>query len=747
MTEEEILRAGRAGLEDPSDPVPSSAFDERARTGMVRFETTHVRKDGSRVPTEVTSVLVDGGRRSIVFIRDITGRRQAEKALRESELALRSAEDTLKRSQAQLRMFVKYAPLGVAMFDRDMNYLAVSDRWLLEHGQVGEDLTGRNHYDVHPDVPDEWKRVHREALAGRSAVREDDLWVHADGGRCWLRWAALPWLDETGRIGGIIISSEDITERKTTEDAIHSSKRLLQSVIDSTPDWIHVKDRNYRMIMVNQSLADALGRAPEEIIGRIDAEAVAPVLGGDVEAQIARMHERDVRAFAGEFVHEEHEEMISARGEVRIFDTFKGPLRDAANEVYAVLTVRRDVTERRRNEEGQRALEAQLRQAQKMEVIGHLTGGIAHDFNNILTAIFGFAELALLSPVAARDASLSRYLQRIVEAAARARDLVQQLLTFSHKRGPTNESSSVAPIIKEVTKLLRSTTPSTISITTEIAAGLPEALVSPIQLHQILMNLGINARDAIGEKGAIDIRAEMAHFADAAVCASCHRSFAGDYVAIVLADTGSGIAAADLPNIFDPFFSTKETGQGTGLGLSVLHGIVHSANGHVAVTTRVGAGTEFRVYLPFRPGAIQQSSHEQPQVGAGARVSGRVMVVDDEPDILDFMTTLLEGIGCKVSPIASATAAWSAFCDAPHDFDLIITDQTMPDMTGADLARAVLACRPELPIVLSTGYSAAIDEEVVREIGVRRLLRKPVPARVLCEMVAQYLQGGSSGPG
>jgi nitrogen fixation negative regulator NifL len=864
-TQEEVI--GRTSLELQMWPVIEERkhmYRHLAEHGRVmNREVTCRRKTGELLDLLVSGELLElGGCRYFMgMLIDITERKRAETILRDSARALKSVEESLIRSQAQLKSLVRYAPMGVAMFDRDMNYLATSDRWLVGHGQAGKNLIGRNHYEVHGDLPEKWKQVHRHALAGTATSEDEDLWIRADGERHWLRWTALPWLDEDGTIGGIIISSEDVTDsilaqrqlrqlslaveqspesivitdlagdieyvnaafvaqtgygkaeaigrnsrflqsgktppetyaalwktlgedrtwsgefqnrrkdgseytefasispihqadgemthylaikaditaQKRTEQAIQASKQLLQRVIDSTPDWIHVKDKQHRFMLVNQSFAESLGLTPEEMVGRPDEESLRRHVGEDLDRQIARIRQLDDLVLSGETVHSERDEIVFPDGKLHIFDMFKGPLRDAANEIYGVLTVRRDITQRRRNEQEQLALEEQLRQAQKMEMIGHLTAGIAHDFNNILTAIFGFAELAQMSPATARDALLPRYLLRIIEAAARARDLVAQLLTFSHKRGQSDEWSEILPIIKEVRKLLRSTIPATIAIRKTVADGLPPALISSIQLHQILMNLGVNAGDAIGEKGSIEIRANQVHLTPSTLCASCHRPFWGDYLMIAVADTGTGIPQADLAKIFDPFFSTKEVGRGSGLGLSVLHGIVHSANGHVEVTTELGKGSEFRVFLPIKPSSLGPPALDTGPKALSVRVAGHVLLIDDEAGILEFMTGLLESIGCTVAAYSDSLEAWRRFRDAPDEVDLVITDQTMPNMTGAELTRAILAVRPELPILLSTGYSTALDERAAREAGARRLLRKPVPSRVLCELVAQYL--------
>lgn len=543
-----------------------------------------------------------------------------------------------------------------------------------------------------------------------------------------------------GRIMHYLAIKEDVTEYKRALHTIHESKILLQRVIDSTPDWIHVKDRDHRFLLVNRSLAEAFKQTPEGMLGRLDSDFMPLCVSHDDAQHGTRNPQRDDAAvFAGQTIHDRCDRIVFEDGSRRVFDTFKGPLRNASDEVYAMLCYRRDITARVDTELEQKALEAQLRQAQKMELIGHLTGGVAHDFNNILASMLGYAELIQMSPAIRQDPDLNQYLLEILRGGARAKELVAQLLSVNKKKENTSDLIVVETLVDEVIKLLRATMPSSISIRAEVAGNLPQARVSAVQLHQILMNLGVNARDAIHGAGTIEIRAERIVSDNLKTCSACQQYFSGDHLVISVCDSGAGIAPSDLLKIFDPFFTTKQVGRGSGLGLSVLHGIVHSADGHIEVRTAPGAGSEFRIHLPARkPETVPLADAPAPDP-MPARIRGNVMVVDDEASIVGFMTAFLESLGCRVIGLRDSTEALRVFLDDPDCVDLVITDQTMPQLSGADLARAMLARRPALPIVMSTGYSNAIDEAGARQIGIRRLLAKPVAARVLSDIVAEFL--------
>ena len=636
----------------------------------------------------------------------------------------------------------------------DGRFLRVNPALVTLSGYTEEELLAVPYFEfIQPEDRHALKRKLEKALAGNLDARIEHRFRRKDGALRHFSWQVHP-----DSAQGVLYAAgrdlteahaaeaqlselwEDITDQQRTMNAIRESKALLQGVIDAIPDSIYVKDREHRLILVNEQCARECGLTPPEMVGRPDTDFIpAQFHFGRADGGVESLHADDDAVFAGQTIHRAHDEIFFENGESRIFETYKRPMRDSFQRVSGNLCYRRDITERHNQAHEQDLLEKQLHQAQKMELIGHLTGGIAHDFNNILAAVFGYAELMQMSPDVKENDELADYVQEVLQAGIRAKELVAQLLTFSHRREAPNEAIRVTNIVKEVAKLLRSTMPSTISIDCELVPELPEVQISPVQLHQVLMNLGVNARDAIGDAGTVTIRAEYSTPQTSHICASCQQRFAGAHLAISVRDSGSGIPPADLLRIFDPFFTTKDVGRGSGLGLAVLHGIVHSANGHITVATEIGRGTEFRIYLPPHASPRPPSTGNSGQESTHALVCGRVMVVDDEASIVRFMTVLLENLGCHVTAMTDPNEALRLIRDNPHCVDLVFTDQTMPELSGLDLARAILACRPDLPVVLSTGYSNAIDEEKIRQAGVRRLLTKPVPAKVLADIVADYL--------
>jgi nitrogen-specific signal transduction histidine kinase len=398
----------------------------------------------------------------------------------------------------------------------------------------------------------------------------------------------------------------------------------------------------------------------------------------------------------------------------------------------------RDLTERRHVERDRARLEAQLRQAQKMEAIGHLTGGIAHDFNNLLTTIVGYVTLAA-ERSAGTDPKLATYLDQAGLACGRARDLIQQMLTFSRGRRGEPRALALAPLVRESVKLLRSSFPSTVELSTELDDEAPSTLLDPVQLDQVLMNLAINARDAIRSAGEIRISVRGTRAASA-VCASCRANIEGDMVELAVADNGGGILRHVQERMFEPFFSTKDVGKGSGMGLATVHGIVHEHCGHIVVESVTGVGSTFRVLLPALPedGAPRTRAPAARDAFPRALLAGRVAVVDDEMSVARFMADLLGQWGVTTTTFANGREMLDSLV-AGSGFDLVISDQTMPGMTGLELARELHASRPGLPVVLYTGYSDGITVSEVERAGVVALVRKPIDPPALLTVLGKHL--------
>jgi signal transduction histidine kinase/CheY-like chemotaxis protein len=364
----------------------------------------------------------------------------------------------------------------------------------------------------------------------------------------------------------------------------------------------------------------------------------------------------------------------------------------------------------------------ELRQAQKMEAIGTMAGGIAHDFNNILSAIFGFTQISMLN----MDKKSEEYknLSQVLTAAHRAKDLVASILTFSRQSSIKKEAISIAPVIKEVLKLLRSTLPAGIEIQQQISLDTGTVLADPVQIHQIVMNLCTNAFHAMGsEKGILDVRLEELEI-DSKKAAAIPDLQAGTYLLFTVSDTGHGMDSELMERIFDPFYTTKEPGKGTGMGLSVVHGIVAECGGSVTVESRINKGTTFFLYFPVVRRSITKNhlTLEAP-LHSG---SGQILLVDDEISLVQSGQQMLEYLGYTVTAMTSSPDAYRLFEKQPDKFDVIITDQAMPSMQGTELAAKILAIRPDIPIILCTGYSATITQKSIMEIGIQKLLMKPL---------------------
>jgi len=392
-----------------------------------------------------------------------------------------------------------------------------------------------------------------------------------------------------------------------------------------------------------------------------------------------------------------------------------------------------ELSQRRQLERERTEMLLQLQQSQKMEAIGTLAGGIAHDFNNILSAVVGFTELCLFDTE--KGSTMASNLQQVLSAALRAKELIRQILTFSRQSTPETRPVQVKDIINEALKLLRATLPASVEIVQDIQSDV-HVMADPTQLHQVVMNLCTNAGQAmVDEGGVLEVALREIEIGEATVH-EYQDIVPGSYVELAVKDNGSGMTEATLGRIFDPFFTTKQKGQGTGMGLAVVHGIVKSCKGALSVSSQVGEGTDFRIVLPcvdriYPPQVIDPSTLP--------KGTERVLFVDDEPMQAELATQILPPLGYHVTAMTDSGKALKAFADAPDDFDIVITDMYMPKITGKSLAMEILRLRPDMPIILCSGYSVDLVHPDFLDQYFKGHLMKPILIRELAETIRNVI--------
>jgi CheY-like chemotaxis protein/nitrogen-specific signal transduction histidine kinase len=393
-----------------------------------------------------------------------------------------------------------------------------------------------------------------------------------------------------------------------------------------------------------------------------------------------------------------------------------------------------DLAERARAEQARESLEQQLRQAQKLEALGTLAGGIAHDFNNILTAILVNAQIA--RGRLPEDHPAQENADEIIHASQRAVDLVRQILSFSRRTEPARKPVQLGEVTREVGRLLRASLPAAIDIQVQLAPETPAVMADVSQVHQVLMNLGSNASHAMPNGGRLTITQSVVHV-DATLVAGHPELREGRYVRLTVVDTGHGMDAAILERIFEPFFTTKEPGSGTGLGLAVVQGIMRSHEGAILVESQPGVGTKFDLYFPALQDVTTGPRASRPALPRGQ--GERVLFIDDEPAIVALAIHGLEGLGYRVAAFTKAEEALTELAKQPQGFDLVVTDLSMPGMSGLDVVSRVRALRADVPVMLSTGYNKDLEPARARELGIREVLLKPYSIEVLAQAVRRAL--------
>ena len=653
----------------------------------------------------------------------ITERKQAEEGLRESEL--------------KYRTLVEHIPQKIFYKDMESIYISCNDLFVLNLGIQATEVAGKTDLELFPrERAERYREEDRRVVeTGRDLEVEEDYSLNGIVHTSLTR--KTPVRDDHGTMQGVLGVTTDITERKRAAEAIERLRRRNELILNSVGEGILGLDLEGRLTFVNPAAVAMLGYESEELIGRKGHGLYHHTRedGNPYTEDECPIHQA---VAAGNLCPITEEVFWRKDGKSFPVRYSSAPIVENGRAVGTVVTFR-DVTERKLVEEEKKNLESHLHQAQKLEAIGTLAGGIAHDFNNVLGIIMGYTEIVATS--LDEKSTEKDNIREVLKATNRAKDLVRQILTFSHAEdGLERRPMDIRPIMKESLKFLRAALPATIEIRQRISNKGGMVLAHPTQIHQVLTNLCTNAAHAMEEEGGI---LEVS-LVDVELTSQTVPSYSdmkpGWCVELTVSDTGKGMDSATLERIFDPYFTTKGVGKGTGLGLPIVHGIVKGYDGAITVNSKVGAGTTFRVYLPTIAKQAAATYENDSPIPKGTE---SILFIDDELALAELWANSLKRLGYKVVTATGGPQALELFRERPLEFDLVITDQTMPKMTGIEIAEQMLRVRPDLRILLCTGLIERMIEERARRIGVRGLLRKPLELREAARTIREVLESES----
>jgi len=688
-------------------------FLELRQRGTLLFETEHRTKDGRVFPVEVSANYFKVGNTeyNCAFARDIS----------ERNLAF----DLLQKNQRLLAETEKLGKVGGWEVLIDSGKLSWTDM-VYEIHELERSFTPTVESAINFYTPESRATIEHAVQRAIDHGEPFDLELEittAKGNRRCVHSIGQAELDRR-RIYGFF---QDITDQKQAVTALREQKLQYRNLADSGLALIWTAGTDKLCNYFNAPWLKFTGRALADELGNGWTEGVHPDdFDQCLKTYVEAFDKRE--AFGMEYRLRHHS------GEYRWLQDIGTPNYDSAGEFIGYIGHCFDISDRKRLEQEKEKMQAHLNQAQKMEAIGVLAGGIAHDFNNILSAILGFTELARED--APQGSRLAHDLDRVLTSAHRATELVKQILAFSRQSNADRVPLKIQPLIKESLKMLRASLPTTINIKEDISPKCGTILANPTQIHQIVMNLCTNAFHAMETAGG------TLQVSVLAVITSTEHPLAesqslppGEYVELIVRDTGTGMGPEVVKKIFDPYFTTKDIGKGTGMGLSITHGIIRSYGGAITVESTFGQGTTFHLYFPV----IQETAMASVEAQEPPRGSGRILFVDDEEVLMEMGRDMLQRLGYTVTAHSRSIEALATFMNEPDAFDLVITDQTMPALTGIELAKRMLQIRPDIPIILCTGYSNLVSEDSAKATGIRELAFKPLSRSSIGQLIKKVL--------
>lgn len=689
-------------------------------------------RDGRDVDIQVSaSPIVTAGKitGAVAVWNDVTERERWFHELRKAkeELELRVQERTAALREAKTLLENTLASLTDAVFVIDPRTRTISSCNAAAERIFGyriEEMIGRNTQFIHvsPALYEEFGKKLFADLNEKGVFHSEFLLRRKNGSVFFTENTVTQILDEAGGRRGVVSVVRDITQRKEAEQALWKANELLERVFSSIDLLIAYMDKDCNFIRVNRAYAAADGRTPEFYVGKNHFTLFPHAENERIFRKVVETGEPYI-VFEKAFEYAEHPE----RG-LTYWDWSLHPVKEADGQVSGLVLSLINVTE-------QVKLQQHNRKAEKMEALGTLAGGIAHDFNNILMSMVVNTELALMDTP--EGTSAQQVLRDVLKAAQVGQALVKQIIAYSR---PSEQEwwhpVAITPVVKETLKLIAPSVPGNIEIRTNVEGSVRMAKVNPAQIHQVLLNLCNNAVYAMRETGGI-LEVSLTDVEAGAEKASLPLDLRpGPYLRLTVRDTGHGMERAVQEKIFDPFFTTKRPGEGTGMGLAVVQGIVKGYKGAVFVESQPGQGATFQVYFPSTP------AHEvapSPAVKVSSGKNEGLLLVDDDESVLRGLKTALERIGYRVTATTRSPEALEIFRAHPQDFDLVLTDQSMPDRTGLELAGEMLKIRPDIPVILFTGFSEGVGEKEAKEAGIREFILKPIHTAEIAEVIRKVL--------